>query len=367
MKVLIATGLYPPDIGGPATYTKFLERHFPRHGIAFAVAAFSAVRKYPRLIRHLIYIVVLMKKARSMDVIYALDTVSVGVPALLVSRLMRKKLYLRVPGDYAWEQGQQRFGITRTLDEYLKDPVRPVGVRVLAWLQTRVARSATRVIVPSDYMKGVVEAWGVIPQNITRIYSALNPISVPATKETLRTQFAYTGFVVTTAARLTPWKGIDALIEAVCTLHTEGVDISLDVIGDGTERAHLSTLIQEKNADSYIHLRGMLGKQELAERIKASDVFVLNTSYEGLSHQLIEVMDIGTPIITTSVGGNGELITHEEEGILIAYNDTRALVEELNTIRTNASLGARLVHTAQKKVSRFREDTIIPEIISLFT
>src|SRR3989338_3118004 len=112
MRVLIATGLYPPDIGGPATYTRFLERHLPKHGIGLDVAAFTVVRKYPKVIRHIIYFFTLMRKGRHADIIYALDTISVGVPALVASYLLGKTLYLRVPGDYAWEQGQQRFGIT---------------------------------------------------------------------------------------------------------------------------------------------------------------------------------------------------------------------------------------------------------------
>ncbi len=102
MKVVIATGLYPPDIGGPATYTKFLERHLPRFGVDFSVVSFSTVRRYPRIIRHIIYFVRLLKAGWSADILYALDTVSVGIPTALASAVLRRKFYLRVPGDYAW-------------------------------------------------------------------------------------------------------------------------------------------------------------------------------------------------------------------------------------------------------------------------
>ena len=329
MKILIATGLYAPDIGGPATYTKFLERHLPKNGIAYDVASFSTVRKYPKIIRHIVYLFMLLKRGRSADVVYALDTISVGVPALIVSYLLGKTLYLRVPGDYAWEQGQQRFGVTDILDTYLIKKEKPFPVRVLAWLQYRVALRATKIIVPSDYMSGVVGLWGIEENKIVRIYSALNPIEVAGTKEGLRTHFGYTGFVVITAARLTPWKGIDTLIDVVADFRDAGIDMMLEIIGDGTEWKHLEERIQKRNAESYIHLRGTLHKQELAERVKASDVFVLNTSYEGLSHQLIEVMDIGVPIVTTPVGGNIELITDDQEGLLVSYNDTKQIMDAI--------------------------------------
>ncbi len=365
MKIVIATGLYPPDIGGPATYTKFLERHLPQHGIEYSVVSFRDVRRYPRIIRHIIFFFLLIKEGRSADILYALDTVSVGVPTAIVSGLIRKKLYLRVPGDYAWEQGQQRFGITATLDDYLKETKKPFPVRILAWLQTFVAKRATKVVVPSDYMRGVVGSWGVDPKKVIRIYSALSPMHVPETKEDLRKKFAYSGFVVMTAARLTPWKGIDVLIESVVRLHNEGVAISLSIMGEGTERAHLESIIAREGAEGYVQLFGMVNKQTLAEHIKASDVFVLNTSYEGLSHQLIEVMDIGTPIITTPVGGNVELIDDMKNGLFIPYNDRDALCNALVRIKDDHDFSNQLVVNAHEKVKLFREASIIPEIIAL--
>lgn len=367
MKILIATGLYFPDIGGPATYTKFLERHLPPHGIDFEVVAFTRVRNYPKIIRHLAYIFLLFKKGRGVDIVYALDTVSVGVPALIVSIALQKKLFLRVPGDYAWEQGQQRFGITETLDEYLVQKEKPFPVRVLAWLQSCVARHASRIVVPSDYMKGVVAAWGIVPEKIVRVYSAVHPIPVSETKESLRALFGYQSFTVITAARLVPWKGISALIDAVVAVHASGIAIALEIVGDGTLDAALRAQIAAQQASSFISMRGKLDKEELAKRVKAADVFVLNTSYEGLSHQLLEVMDIGTPIITTPVGGNVELITQGNEGMLVSFNDVQGMVGALRALQSGEADRARMVGRAREKAKLFREEAIIPEIITLFS
>ncbi len=367
MRVLIATPLYPPDIGGPATYTKFLERHLPLQGINFDVVSFHTVRSYPKIVRHILYGIKLLKKGRNADIIYALDPISVGVPACVVSRIVRKNFYLRVPGDYAWEQGQQRFGVTDTLDEYRKNSKKPIMVKFLAWMQSCVARHAIKVIVPSDYMKAVVTEWGVDAQTITRIYSALNPVVLRETTQVLREKLGYSGFVVTTSARLVPWKGIEGLMMAIIGLRESGVEVTLEVIGDGILREHLASLVSQKNANTYIHLRGKVGREELIERIAASDAFVLNTSYEGLSHQLLEVMDIGVPIVTTSVGGNKELITHEVEGLIVPFNDVPAMSEALTRIRTDSTAATERVRYAREKVKHFREDILIPEIVKLFT
>jgi hypothetical protein len=100
MKVLIATGLYYPDIGGPATYVKMLEEHFPQRGVELTVIPFSKVKQYPKIIKHLKYVLLLWRASKDKDLIFALDPVSVGLPALVAAKLRGKKFVLRVPGDF---------------------------------------------------------------------------------------------------------------------------------------------------------------------------------------------------------------------------------------------------------------------------
>ena len=116
--LLIATGLYPPDIGGPATYARMLEEKLPKHNVDVDVLAFGMVRHLPKVIRHFAFAFLLFKKAKHADIVYALDPISVGLPAWVVSFLRRKPFIIRLGGDYAWEQGQQRFGLKEYLDEY---------------------------------------------------------------------------------------------------------------------------------------------------------------------------------------------------------------------------------------------------------
>lgn len=364
LRILIATGLYPPDIGGPATYTVFLEKHMPGHGIKLEVLPFSSVRKYPRVIRHVVYLYKLIYDARHFDYLYALDTVSVGFPVMLASWLTGVPYLLRVPGDYAWEQGQQRFGVTQTLDEYLAAKRRPLLVRVFARIQNAVAKHAYRIIVPSDYMKGVVSKWGVDPKNITRIYSALKVIDVPESKEDLRRMLGHEGFVIITAARLVPWKGVSALITTVCRLRELGIPAELIVVGDGTERAALEAQMVAQRATPYVHFLGTLNRDALGKHLKAADAFVLNTSYEGLSHQLLEVMHVGVPIVTTPVGGNVELVMPEVDGLMVSWNDVDALVEALMSLYGDPALGARLARHASERVELFHEDRVVKEFVS---
>jgi glycosyltransferase involved in cell wall biosynthesis len=366
MRILIATGLYAPQIGGPATYTAFLEAHLAHHGITPTVLPFSSVAQYPRFLRHLVYAYKLIRLARAHDVLYALDTVSVGVPVLCAHMLTRVPYLLRVPGDYAWEQGQIRFGVTDTLDEYRMHAPEDWRVRVLAWLQSCVARRALHVVVPSEYLKSVVMGWGVPQERITRIYSALKEVSVREARGELRAQYGYDGLVITSAARLTPWKGMRVLIDAVYTLRKEGLPVSLEIMGDGVCATELNEYVMRLGAGDYIHLRGSVSREELAKRIKASDAFVLNTAYEGLSHQLIEVMHLEVPIITTPVGGNRELITDQVDGLLVPFNNGAALTDALMRYINDQSYAKQRAIHARGKTKQFHEDVIISDVVRFF-
>jgi glycosyltransferase involved in cell wall biosynthesis len=366
MKIVIATGLYPPEIGGPATYAAMLEAELPQRGIEVSVVPFGWVRHYPKGIRHLVYAWKLWKEIRQADVLYALDPISVGLPSVFVAWLRRKPFLIRLGGDYAWEQGRIRFGLTDTLDEYLeKRDSCSLPVKMFARLQTYVVSKAERVIVPSEYLKSVVMKWGINETKIQVIYSALYPLEVSASRDVLRRELAYSHPTIVSAGRLVPWKGFGVLIEVVAKLREQYPDISLVIIGDGEEQKRLQDLVAELKLTQHVRFMGSLSKDALGAAIKAADVFVLNTAYEGLSHQLIEVMDIGTPIVTTRSGGNPELITDGVNGFLVEFNNTEELSEAISRVLNHPESRERIVQTARGRSKQFAKASIIQEVEAL--
>lgn len=290
MKLVIATPLYPPEIGGPSTYAKLLEEGLPSYGIEVELVKFGDVRHLPKLIRHIAYGYRVWKAARGADAVLALDPMSVGLPAAKAAWLRRAPFLLKVVGDYAWEQGRQRFGITQSLDEFVRSEHVPFRVWLLRAIERSIALFAKKVIVPSEYLKSVVSAWRVPAEKIAVIH---NGIEVPATSAATDRP---PGFFVVSAGRRVPWKGFEAI-----------------------ER-----VVAKEPSWQFALLEG-LPREEALSRIKAADVFVLNSDYEGLSHVLIEAMMLGVPIVATSAGGNGELIEDGTTGLLIPPRDDRAL------------------------------------------
>ncbi|KKR54182.1 MAG: Glycosyltransferase [Parcubacteria group bacterium GW2011_GWA1_40_21] len=110
MKILIATGIYPPDIGGPAQYAKNIETVWRNQGHTVKVLSFLFERKLPTGIRHIWYGSRLLFQMIGSDMVIALDTFSAGVPAVFMAKILRRKIIARTGGDFLWEAYVERTG-----------------------------------------------------------------------------------------------------------------------------------------------------------------------------------------------------------------------------------------------------------------
>ncbi|HEV7121466.1 MAG TPA: glycosyltransferase family 4 protein [Candidatus Paceibacterota bacterium] len=327
MRLCIATPLYPPEPGGPATYAKTLEEGLPAYGWDIVLVKFSDVRHLPKGIRHIAYMVRVLNAGRGADAILALDPVSVGFPAAIAAGLLRVPLIVKIVGDFAWEQGVQRAGITAPLDAFVRMGRVPLLVAFLRALQQHVAQRACVIIVPSEYLKGIVSAWGIAPAKIEVVYNAL-PLPEAIPSESLPAQ------AIVSVARLVPWKGMRGLIDALAQVRRDVPDASLVIIGDGPDRASLEAYARAA-AGSAVRFTGALPHAQALAHIKASGAFVLNSTYEGLSHVLIEALLLGAQVVASDAGGNPELIADGVNGLLVPAGDTDALARAIVRVLTH--------------------------------
>ncbi len=365
--ICIATPLYAPQIGGPATHVALLEHELPKEEFELRIVKFSDVLRLPKALRHIVYFFSVLHHAKDADFVYALDPVSVGLPALLAARVRGKKMLLRVGGDYAWEQGTQRFGVEETLDEFVTHRQSSRSVRLLQWVQNFVARRAALVIAPSEYLSGIIRTWGVHQKNIRVVYSQpeLSAAHISRSEARKKLNIHEDEELVLSAGRLVPWKGYEGLIDAVALVRQERA-ARLYIAGDGPYRAAVEAHINKQNAAEYVTLLGQLPQQELALWIAAADMFVLNTRYEGLSHVLLEAFAVGTPVITTPVGGNHELVEDGSTGLLVRYNDIPLLASAILRLFKNRDMAIALAGRAHESLEKFSPERAIGQLRSIF-
>ncbi|MCX6819797.1 MAG: glycosyltransferase family 4 protein [Candidatus Adlerbacteria bacterium] len=365
--ICIATPLYAPQIGGPATHVALLEEGLSKSAFLLRVVKFSAVQQLPKIVRHSVYFFTVFKAAWGAEFVYALDPVSVGLPALCAAKLLGKKFVLRVGGDYAWEQGTQRFGVTETLDEFVIKKQPSFSVRWLQRVQSFVARRAVVVIAPSKYLGGIIQTWGVLPQKIQVIYSQPDVSTAYISRSDARKKLGLKEDeeLVLSAGRLVPWKGYEGLVDAVARVQTQR-RVRLVIVGSGPHGEALQTHIEKTHAQSFATLRGQLSHADLYTWLVAADLFVLNTMYEGLSHVVLEAFAARTPVITTPVGGNTELVEDGKTGLLVLPNDVQALSAAIIHLLTDRAFAAKLAEAAHASRVRFNSDIALQSLHSLF-
>ncbi len=359
MKILIATGLYPPEIGGPATHTVMMEKYLPNYGFKVKVLPFSSVRKYPKIIRHIVYFLKCWFLSFGHDVVFAQDTVSVGFPSALATLFSITPFIVRVPGDYVWEQARQRFGVKDDIDDFQH---KNYGLKVwfLRKIQNFTVNQANRVVTPSDYFNNLVSKWINNPKKIETIYNGVNLnygkyIRWKPQPKTKR---------IISAGRLVMWKGFDKLIEFMVDLP----DWKLVIFGDGPERESLKAKAEKLGLGKRVVFKGSVPRDELLEYLKSIDasIFTLNTSFESFSFQIVEVMDAGVPIITTNIGSIPELIKNNREGVLIEPNNREEFLSAVNRIVSSESLREDFVIKAQLKAKEFSVENTITGFVNLF-
>jgi len=109
MKILITTGLFLNDTGGPAQYASRLKSEFEKLGAKVKIAQYGSIESA---------LVKIWPSALWADCIIALDTFSVGVPSSVAGKLLGKKVVVRIGGDFLWESYVERAGRKITLREF---------------------------------------------------------------------------------------------------------------------------------------------------------------------------------------------------------------------------------------------------------
>ncbi|MEM9336984.1 MAG: glycosyltransferase family 4 protein [Patescibacteria group bacterium] len=353
-KLTIATPLYPPDIGGPATYTKLLEDALPKYGVEVEVVSFGKSRHLPKGISHLHFFWRVLRSVARTDVVLAQDPVSVGLPTMFAAKLKRKKFVIRMPGDYAWEQSVQRYQVSDTIDDF---QTKRYGFRVelLRSVQVFVSKRADAIITPSDYFKRLVSGWGIDLEQISTVYNGID-LSQPPTyieKPTEKT--------MVTAGRLVPWKGMPVLLKVLQQLP----GWRLKIIGEGPQQSALEAMVAEQRLSDRVDFLGKLPRSDVLGWCKVADAFVLNTYFESFSFQIAEAMMAGSAIVTTKIGSLPELITNGEQGVLVEPDDISAIVDAVSSTVESPQLWQQRKDSAQEKAKAFTLENTVNSTLSV--
>jgi glycosyltransferase involved in cell wall biosynthesis len=377
MRILITTPVFPPDLGGPAVYVPSLGRWLVDRGHEVRVVAFCSDPRptgYPfqvvsiggsTLARYFKAFFAVLQYARDADVVYVNEHLALF--HVLAARLAGAPVVIRMMVDGAWEISHRKGWIGG--DDIVTFETREYGwrVRLARALQRRWWSSCAAIIACSDFLRRIaVERYSVPASKVRRIHNAYHGPTrdeVPQTPREARNQLglAADGPYLLTICRLMVWKGVDGILRAMQELPG---DVHLLVAGDGEMMEPWKALARELGLADRAHFLGNLPYERIPALIRAADVFVLNSEYEGLSHTLLEVSALGTPIVCTGVCGNPEVVEDGVNGFLVPPRDPRALRKAIAKLISDKELQRTFSQAGIARMARFDREATFPEVES---
>ncbi len=379
MKIIIASEIFPPDIGGPARYADILSERLVSGGRKVCVITYSDTssseedrrREYPVyrivrgrnvLVRYFKYFIKLFQITTPSDVIYAQGPLSGGLPAVLVGKIKRMKVTVKVVGDQVWERAHQGGQTSLLLDDFQNQPLQG-RLWLMRKVQNFVLSQADVVITVSKYFKDIIKKWGIDDKKIKVIYNSVSEISGKGI-DTGRFEKYFEHKVVFSAGRLVKWKGFDTLIDVMKDLDKDYV---LCIAGDGPERENLEKMVKDLGLEKRVYLLGRLNRGEVGYFLSKCFVFVLNSGYENCSHIILEAMQKGACILASRIGGNPELIEDGVSGFLFDYNDKGKIKELIHQISKDKGLYTRLRENAKKRFAQFSWSEVVAKTLDIIS
>jgi glycosyltransferase involved in cell wall biosynthesis len=344
-KALLVTNIFPPQIGGPATFIDRLGHSMAARNHQVTVVCSSqstrdpedlsrpfAVRRVSLASRERYEVLVRTRLFLEMARHRCVFVNGLERYVEEVNRILRRRYVLKVVGDTVWETARNRGVTNLSIDDFQQDPTAQAQLAPEVRQRNRWVLAAHHVIVPSEYLRRLVEGWGVPAGRITVVRNgtaapANAQVARPRTSARLRAVFV---------GRLTNWKGVETLLLAARDLPS----IEVEVLGDGPEWPHLSELSVQLGLADRVAFRGRVSPDGVRQALARADVLVLTSLYEGLSHTVLEACAAGVPCIVSSCGGNEEVVTDGHDGLVVPAQNVDRLADALR--RLNADEGFRL-------------------------
>ncbi len=354
MRVLLVSGIWPPDVGGPASHAPEVAAFLRGrgHDVEVVITADAApapagypVRWVPRSrplgVRHVQGLRLVTVRARHADVVY---TTGMFGRSSLGARLARTPFVLKLTADAAYERAL-RLGLWGgSLEEFQLRPS-------LTTLPLRLARDAdvrraAHVVTPSTYLRELALGWGVRPERVTVLPNPAPPLPELRPREELRRAFGFEGPTLVFAGRLAAQKSLDVGIEAA-----RRAGAALVIVGDGPERASLERL-------GHARFLGPLPRSAVLELFRAGDASLLSSSWENFPHTVVEALAVGTPVIATRTGGVAEVVRDGENGLLVEPGEVDALAGAIRRFFADEELASRLRANAAGSVAEYEPERV---------
>ena len=364
------SGIWPPDVGGPASHAPEVARWLHEHAWEVEVVTTASappapqpypVRFVPRALptgmRHLAGARLVASRARRADVVYTTGTFGRSAGG---ASLVRRPYVVKLTADPAFERARRRGLVRGDVDEFQQGGG---GARaaVLRFARDVELRHAAHVFTPSAYLRELALRWGLSPARVSVLPNPAPELPELAARDDVRRALSFDGPTFAFAGRLTAQKSLETALEALARVP----EATLVIAGDGDRLDALRARASQLGLNGRVRFLGAQPRQRVLELFHAADGALLSSAWENFPHTVVEALAAGTPVIATDVGGVREAVEDGRNGLIVPAGDVEALADALRRYIDDGELRARLQREAQPSVERFSADAVFTELESV--
>ena len=367
MRVLVVSGIWPPDVGGPASHAPAVAEFLAGRGHSVEVVTTAVAepapepypvhwvpRSVPKGVIHVRTAWLVRDRARLADVVYTTGMFGRSSAGALAAR---RSYVVKLTADPAFERSHRRGLVEGDVEEF------QAGGGGAASAVLRRARDfelahAAHVFCPSAYLRDLVLWWGVPHDRVSVLPNPAPEVPGLQPRDVLRRELDLNGATVAFAGRLTAQKSLERALEAVA-----GVDgVRLLIAGEGPDRPRLEQRARELGIADRVVFLGSQPRGRIVELFAASDATVLSSSWENFPHTVVEALAVGTPVVAMQAGGISEVVHDGVNGLLVPAGDTAALTDALRRYFSDAALRERLRGAAADSVAEYAPERVFGEL-----
>ena len=350
MNILITVGIFPPDIGGPASFVPKISNFLIENGHNVKIICLTEVqnshtednldvirikRSSNLFIRWIKTIYQIVKNGKKSDLIFVNG---LGVESTIANLLLKKQLIRKIVGDPVWERAYNQKRTAESFDEFQNNK-HSFLIELQKLLRNWSINSAEIVITPSDHLKSFISGLGFS----NKIFKINNGVDITDIK---KSNVYEPDINLLMISRLVIQKNINIVIEAMELLDNK--NFKLSIIGEGGEFSKLEAVIHDLNLQNRVQLLGKIDNNRISQFLLTADIFIQASNYEGLPHSVLEAINYEVPILSTEVGGCKDLLNDGERGFIISLPpDKKIIAENIIFIINNKDEATKRAHAAK--------------------
>jgi len=367
VRILVVSGIWPPDVGGPASHAPEVARFLVERGhdvdvvttanaspAAEPYAVHWASRRLPKGAIHVRTAALVRSRARRADVVYTTGMFGRSAAGAFAAR---RPYVVKLTADPAFERSRRRGMVGGDVEDFQHGGGGFVAA-VLRRARDVELRRAAHVVCPSAYLRELVLSWGVPAERVGVLPNPAPEVPELPPRDELRRAFGLNGATLAFAGRLTAQKSLDRALEAVAS--SDGV--RLVIAGDGPDRRPLELRARELGIADRVSFLGSQPRRRIVELFRAADATILSSSWENFPHTVMEALAVGTPVLAMEAGGVAEVVHDGVNGLLVAAGDTTGLAEAVRRYFTDEQLRARLRAAAAPSVADYAPERVFGEL-----